>query len=301
MNRLSILQIIRVHIVAGGVLAFSLGVLLAIVDGGILNPIHVVLGYSVVLLGDLSTHYSNDYFDVDLDRQSKTKKFFSSKKTLVKKPQLRPLTKNISLTLLALSIIMSALVVLFFGAPIEFFVITLAANLLGWAYSAPPLRLSSKGLGELAIATATGFIIPSIGYLSVKNQFSPLFISLSIPFMMYGFFLSLNLEAPDIENDQNGKKRTLAVRTGKRNVFFIVLAVPFLATLTFFGIMLQTVPNIIDLRVVFLISFMPLVAGLVGFVTSFQKKDLNRFCTLNIFSLFLFITLLNMYCYLVLP
>jgi 1,4-dihydroxy-2-naphthoate octaprenyltransferase len=285
--------------VAGGILAYSLGVLLALVDGGTLNPLLVALGYVVVFLGDLSTHFSNDYFDVELDSKVKTQKFFSGKKILVNNPQLRPLTKNISLTLLVLSNVLSAMLVFFFGAPLIFLVITFAANLLGWTYSAPPIRLCSRGLGELTIATATGFIIPSVGYLSVKGQLDPIFVSLSVPFMLYGFFLSLNLEAPDIESDKKGQKRTLAVRTGKRSIFILVLAVSLFATLAF--LILQFLPSVLDLRLLLLLSFIPVTTSTAGFVTSFQKRDLNRFSTLNIFSLFLLIVSLNVYFCLMLP
>ena len=300
MNPLIILRIIHPHIVAGGILAYSLGVLLALVEGGTLNPLLIALGYGVVFLGDLSTHFGNDYFDVEMDAQIKTKKFFSNTKILVNNPQLRPLAKSVSLTLLALSIILSAVVVIFFGVPIEFFVIALAANLLGWAYSAPPLRLVSRGLGELIIAVATGFIIPSIGYLLVKGQLDPIFVSLSMPFMLYGLFLSLNLEAPEIESDQKGQKGTLAVRIGKRNVFIVVLVIPLFATLTFLALFLQLSSNVLDLKTLFLFSLIPVTASIIGFVTFFQRRELNRFSTLNICSLFLLIIFLNVYFYLLL-
>ena len=300
MNPLIILRIIHPHIVAGGILAYSLGVLLALVEGGTLNPLLIALGYGVVFLGDLSTHFGNDYFDVEMDAQIKTKKFFSNTKILVNNPQLRPLAKSVSLTLLALSIILSIVVVIFFGVPIEFFVIALAANLLGWAYSAPPLRLVSRGLGELIIAVATGFIIPSIGYLLVKGQLDPIFVSLSMPFMLYGLFLSLNLEAPEIESDQKGQKGTLAVRIGKRNVFIVVLVIPLFATLTFLALFLQLSSNVLDLKTLFLFSLIPVTASIIGFVTFFQRRELNRFSTLNICSLFLLIIFLNVYFYLLL-
>ena len=123
MNKLNILRIIRAHIVAGGALAFALGALLAVVEGGNFEPIPVALGYTVVFLGDLSTHYSNDYFDVETDQHSKTKKFFAGKKILVTHPQFRSLAKTISLLLILFSNIFATIAVLFFGAPPEFFVI----------------------------------------------------------------------------------------------------------------------------------------------------------------------------------
>ena len=52
MNILNILKIIRVHIVVGGFLAFLLGVLLAIVEGGNFDYVRFIVGYFVVFLAD---------------------------------------------------------------------------------------------------------------------------------------------------------------------------------------------------------------------------------------------------------
>lgn len=295
MNALNLLRIIRVHIVAGGVLAFSLGALLAVLNGGTPHPLQLALGYCVVFLGDLSTHFSNDYFDVESDKKAKTQKLFSNKKILIKNPTLSSSVKKIAITLLMLSNVLSAVMVLFFGASTEFFVITFVANVLGWIYSAPPIQLSSKSLGELTIALSTGFIIPSIGYLSVKNQIDSFFVYLSIPFILYGFFLSLNLEAPDIQNDQKTQKITFAVRIGPKNIFYTILATAFLVSLAFLVLMTQIFTTIIDLQIVFLFSLVPLLTTIAGFLFYFKEKNLHCFSNLNIIAIFLFIFSLDMY------
>ena len=300
MNSLALLRIIRVHIVAGGVFAFSLGALLATLSGGTPDPLLLVLGYGVVFLGDLSTHFSNDYFDIESDKRAKTKKLFANKKILVENPHLSSIVKKIALAFLSISNGLAVILVVFFGVPTEFFVITFLANLLGWIYSAPPVRLSSKSLGELTIALATGFVIPSISYLSVKNQLDSLFVYLSIPFILYGFFLSLNLEAPDIQNDQKGQKTTLGVRMGPKNIFYVIVATASLASLALFVLMGQISTNIIDLQIVFLLSLVPLAATIVGFVSTFRKRNLHRFSNLNIIAIFLFIISLNAYFFLLL-
>jgi 1,4-dihydroxy-2-naphthoate octaprenyltransferase len=287
MNSLSILKVIRVHIVLGGILAYSLGVLLALTEGARFEPTLVFLGYLVVLFGDLSTHFSNDFFDAQTDRTNGSKKFFSNDKILVTQPQLRHLSKVISITLFSLSNALAAIAVLAFNGSNELFFIAFAANVLGWIYSAPPIRLSSRGLGEITIAVATGFIIPSIGYLTVKGLLDYFFVSLSIPFMMYGFLLSVNLSAPDIRTDSDGEKGTFSVRIGQRNVFLVTLAILLLATFTFFNLTLHVITKVVNLNTIFLLSLVPLMAGLFGFATSFKKRDLNQFSTLNIFSLFL--------------
>ncbi len=290
-----ILRIIRVHIVAGGVLAFSLGVLLAVAGGGSFDLTRVALGYAVVLLGDLSTHYSNDYFDVEVDKHIEQKKFFSGSTLLVSNPNLRSLSRYIAISLMASSNLLAVALVLFLGVPIEFFVVILGASLVGWFYSAPPLRLTSRGFGEVAVACVTGFAIPGLGYLAVRGQFDPLFVYLAVPFVMYGLILSLSLEAPDVDVDRKGGKRNLAVRKGESSVFFLILALAVSATLTLYVYNWFITSAVVDLGIVFLFSIMPLIAGLAGVVGILQKRAVNRFSALNVASLFVFNMLMIAY------
>jgi 1,4-dihydroxy-2-naphthoate octaprenyltransferase len=290
-----ILRIIRLHIVAGGVLAFSLGALLALVSGRSFDLTRVVLAYFVVLLGDLSTHYSNDYFDVEVDKHIEQKKFFAGSAILVNHPNLRSISKSISITLLACANILAVAIFFFFGVPIEIFIVILGASLVGWFYSAPPVRLISKGFGEVALACVTGFAIPAIGYLSVRGQFDPLFVYLAVPFVMYGLILSLSLETPDAEIDRKGGKKTLAVRKGSRSVFSLILALTVSAALMFFVYSWLVTSTVVDLGVMALFSILPLTAGIVGFVGVFQKKNVNFFSALNVASLFGFNMLMIVY------
>ena len=290
-----ILRIIRVHIVIGGFLAFSLGALLAIVEGGGFDPARIALYYAIVFFGDLSTHFSNDYFDVEVDKHAGQKKYFSGSSILVNHPELRQLSRSISISLLVSSIAMAAVAVLFLGAPIELLTITVGANFLGWAYSAPPLRLTSRGLGEVAIALATGFAIPGTGYLAVRGHLDLLFVYFAIPFVMYGLMLALSLEAPDREIDLKGGKRNIIVRKGERTVFATILAAALSASLAFFFINLLVPLTFVDFRVVFLFSVVPLVAGFIGFLEVFRKNDVNRFSALNVASLFVFNILMVTY------
>jgi 1,4-dihydroxy-2-naphthoate octaprenyltransferase len=279
----------------GGVLAFLVGALLALAGGGSFDPTRFILGYAVVLLGDLSTHYSNDYFDVEVDKHIEQKKFFAGSGILVNNPNLRSLSRLISLSLLAFSNILAVGLVLFLDVPIEFFVVILVADLIGWFYSAPPLRLTSRGVGELAVACATGLAIPGLGYLAVRSQFDPLFAYFALPFVMYGLMLSLSLEAPDVEIDRKGGKRNLVVRKGTRSVFLFVFALSVLAALVFFVYGCFVTYSIVDFSFVFLFSLVPLTAGLFGFVNVLQKKEVNLSSALNVGSLFVFNMLMIVY------
>jgi 1,4-dihydroxy-2-naphthoate octaprenyltransferase len=293
---LKILRVIRLHIIVGGVLAFSIGTLLAIIQGGVFRFEIVVFGYATVFFGDLSSHFSNDYYDVEIDKHTEKRKFFGGSKTLVENPNLRLLSRNISISLLIFSNLIAAISFFFLDAPIELFIIMFIANLIGWFYSAPPVRLISRGLGELAVAWVTGFVIPGVGYLSVRNQFDASFLCLSIPFMMYGFILSLSLHAPDATLDEKSGKNTLIVRKGTQQILKIILIVSTLASLTLFSYYyLFQHFGLLDLRAVFAISIVTLAIISYGFIKYEKNKQLITFANLNIASLFLFNMLLVAY------
>lgn len=168
---------------------------------------------------------------------------------------------------------------------------------MGWFYSALPLRLSARGLGEIAIALGTGLLIPGTGYIVTKGKFDPLFLLFAMPFIMYGFTLSLSLEAPDMEDDIRVGKNNLVVRKGRGFTFSVIGALSFLATLSFLTYAKGVAPTtIIDFRVVVMISCIPLVVGLVGFFRRPEKRDvINRLSAAYIAALFLLNVLLNIY------
>lgn len=282
------LKMIRPHIVAGGFLAFTLGSLLALADGGEFNSQSFLLFYSTIFFGDLSTHFSNDYFDVDQDRMTRAKKFFSTDNILTANPQMLPSCKKLSISLLTISLILAASAVVFQVAPIELLLIMLLANFLGWFYSAWPLRLVSRGLGEVAIALAVGFVIPAVGYLSVKGELDGWYALFFLPFLLYGFILALSLEAPDIDGDRLGNKRTLGVAYGIRVVFGLILV---LAALVFclFIVYIVKIPSApISFAVIGAIAFVPLAAGAAGLVGILKRKSIQNLCTLSVCSLIVF-------------
>ncbi|MCW3999036.1 MAG: prenyltransferase [Candidatus Bathyarchaeota archaeon] len=292
---LNLLRVIRLHIVAGGALAFTLGALLGLAGGGSFNPYVAVLFYLMVLLGDLSTHYSNDYFDVEQDRAVESKKFFMGKRILVKHPSLLRQARQIALVLLAASILLAALAYAFKVASAELLLIVVAANLLGWFYSATPLRLVCRGLGEAAIALAAGFAIPATGYLATRGQLDGLFWLFALPFVLYGFMLALSLEAPDIEVDRKNHRRSLGARRGIRVVYLAVLAAAAGAFLwlLFCGYLLGDVQ--LWFWVAAALAAVPLAAAAMGYYVGIKANKPDAFSAVCIFSLFIFNALMVAY------
>lgn len=111
---------------------------------------------------------------------------------------------------------------------------------LAFFYHAPPLRLSYRGLGEVAVALAYGPLIASGAYLVQRGALAPALLLASLPLgLLIAAFLWIN-EFPDYDADRMAGKRTLVVRLGRGAAsgwFVVILFVAFalVAVLPAFG------------------------------------------------------------------
>lgn len=104
----------------------------------------------------------------------------------------------------------------------------LAGVFLGWAYSAPPLALMCRGLGELAVGLAWALMVVGADYVQ-RGHFAalPLWASLG-----YGLLIANILVGnafPDAAADALVGKHTLAVRWGWRGAARLYGALALLA------------------------------------------------------------------------
>ncbi|RME32704.1 MAG: 1,4-dihydroxy-2-naphthoate octaprenyltransferase [Gammaproteobacteria bacterium] len=85
--------------------------------------------------------------------------------------------------------------------------------LLGWGYSAPPLRFNSRGLGELAVFTGFG-LLPSGAWLVQCGQWSKDLLLVSLPIGLLCALLLYVNQFPDRRADLGAGKLTLVARLG---------------------------------------------------------------------------------------
>lgn len=280
---------------AGGLLAFTLGALLGLVNGGKFDLLHFVLFYAVIFFGDLSTHFSNDYFDYEQDQRSKKKTVFSGSKLLLTNPKMLHPARNVSVILLLVSVLLATLLVALGFASIELLLVGLGVNFLGWFYSAPPMRLVSHGLGEAAIAVAVGVGIPAAGYLSAVGRFDYWFALFLFPFLMYGFMLALCLEAPDAEGDRLGDKKTLGVLNGLSAVFTLTFGVSLAPMLTFVAYAWLANGYTLDFRVIAVFAAIPFAAGVASLFNLRLSRKAELLSLVGVLSLFGFNVLMIAY------
>jgi 1,4-dihydroxy-2-naphthoate octaprenyltransferase len=102
----------------------------------------------------------------------------------------------------------------------------LAGLALAWAYSAPPLRLMSRGLGELTVALVWFLVVVGADYVQ-RRHFFPIPAWVALGFALLVAALLLINGFPDAEADAQVGKRTLVVRLGpvKASALYAVLAI----------------------------------------------------------------------------
>jgi 1,4-dihydroxy-2-naphthoate octaprenyltransferase len=87
--------------------------------------------------------------------------------------------------------------------------------LLGWAYSAPPLSLMSRGLGELAVAACWWLVVGGADYVQ-RGQFFTVSACVGVSYAVMVATILLVCGVPDIEADRAVGKRTQATRLSPR-------------------------------------------------------------------------------------
>lgn len=262
---IKLLRVARPQFLIAGLVLFLLGALWAVLLGAVFSPLRFLLGYLVVLACQLSVHFSNDYFDVDSDRPGGVTLISGGAGVLLEHPELREPARRIAVGLILFSLSMGAVLIQMYSYPFSMMGFVALGNLLGWCYSAPPWRLSYRGLGELCYAFVGGFLVPSMGYMVMRGKLDLYGIFFLVPLTFYGLVSLLSVEIPDFEDDRLANKRNWVVRGG-RNFGFTMAGLLLLAATAYFFVSphfyQQHIPA--DLRVFGLFSLLPLAAGILG-------------------------------------
>ena len=99
---------------------------------------------------------------------------------------------------------------------------------LAWAYSAPPLALMSRGMGEWAVAACWWLGVVGADYVQ-RERFLviPGYVAVSYALLVATILLICGV--PDVESDRAVGKRTLATRLSTRAVAVVYLGLVLLA------------------------------------------------------------------------
>ena len=270
-----LLQVARPQFFISGLALFIFGAAWAVLLGAPFSLARILLGYLVLLPAHLSVSYSNDYYDVEVDKYDKPTFFSGGSGVLVHHPELRKPAKWTAIALIVCSLALGIVYQIVYSFSIWFSGFVILGNLLGWFYTAPPLRLNYRGLGELSMVFSIGLLIPGMGYLVNRGQMNQDGLLFIVPLMLYGLAFILAVEIPDMEADRWGNKKTWVARKGRHFGFSVITASFLLATLFFVSfpwLTSQVYP--LDFRFLGILSLLPLGSSYMGMLKKPTEKRL---------------------------
>jgi 1,4-dihydroxy-2-naphthoate octaprenyltransferase len=204
----------RLKFLAGGLLGVALGTLVAAYErGGRIEWSDWAWTQGAVGAFQLMTHYANDFFDREADARARRTPFSGGSGTLVDGSLAPVVALRASLASLAAGL--AATAVLVANGRIAAGATLLAVAALAWAYSAPPLRLLARGLGELDTALIVAVLVPLAACLAQGTAAGPRLLASTLPGAAAMFAMMLCVEAPDTSVDAASGKRNLLVRRGR--------------------------------------------------------------------------------------
>jgi 1,4-dihydroxy-2-naphthoate octaprenyltransferase len=292
-NAGALLRLARLHFLIPGFMLYLMGYLLALNRGAGFRLETFVFGYFVFGTAQLSVSFSNDYFDRHSDKNSIKTVFSGGSKVLIEHPELEQLALRIAVVLLGLSIMGSAIFTIVYAYPFWLFIFGLFGGLIGWFYTAPPLKFSYRELGELATVLAIGFFIPGMGYFVASRSLDSPFYVFIFPLICYGLFFILTVEIPDVESDTIAQKRNIVVNWGTEIGKRVCILANILGTISLVTISLTEVTGKnFDPTSMAIFSVIPLIASIAGINT--RTNNISRQVALNIASLIIFLFLVDM-------
>jgi 1,4-dihydroxy-2-naphthoate octaprenyltransferase len=272
----------------------------AVLLGAPFSGLRLLLGCLIVLPAQLAVNFGNDYFDTKSDQPDGGTLISGGSGVLLQYPELRTPVRWIVTGLIVFSLIMGLIFQQAFAYPLWMLGFAVLGNLFGWMYSAPPFRLTERGLGEVCFTIVIGFLLPMTGYLTLRGALDSAGAFLLIPLVLYAVVFILSVEIPDLEGDRLGGKKTWILRTGRRLGFTVIGFLLIAATGYFFILsQLYTLPIRMDFRVAGGLSLLPLLPGLWGLVCRpRERQPAIQIATWIILTLALFLSLIDVYLFL---
>jgi len=223
------IRLSRFYFLPMPMLTYMIGVAVATRESVVLDAQRLIAGLVIELLVQLSVSYTNDYWDIPTDRINTQRTLLTGGSGELTTGLLPPW---IALVAAAICQITALLLALWIGLPAISWGLLAIALSAAVFYTAPPLKLAWRGLGEFTTAVVGTLIVPAWAYSLQTGRVSGEIILLTIPLIPFVMSLFLAIATPDIEADQQVGKRTLAVRVGEHQIAALYAGLLSLAYLT---------------------------------------------------------------------
>jgi 1,4-dihydroxy-2-naphthoate polyprenyltransferase len=214
---LAFLRLGRPLFLVGGFVLFGLGAAVAAFTGATIDWRLYALGQLTVTAFQAMTHYANDYFDYAADRANATPTRWSGGSRVLANGEL-PVSSALvaALALALLGSVVAAYLAVHAATGAGTATLFLLMLVLSWSYSAPPLQLHSRGIGELDVAVVVTFLVPLAGFYLQSPGLRGVHVLLLavVPLCALQFAMVIGVAFPDALGDARAGKRTLVVRCG---------------------------------------------------------------------------------------
>lgn len=197
----------------GGFMLYALGAAAAARSGFAINGPAYLLGQLVVTSIQLAAHYSNEYYDREVDRlAAENRTWFSGGSGMLATGIISPFVVRIAAYTCAAVALVTGLLA---GIRSPWMFAIVALSLPGsWFYSAPPFTLMSSGWGELTTSLIVAVGVPAAGYI-MQAGFPYLELwQVCLPLVLLHAAMLIGFEIPDCSVDGSVGKQTLTVRLG---------------------------------------------------------------------------------------
>ncbi len=216
LNPLTLFAMTRPGFLVATLVGCALGVAAAATQAGYIH--HPLLAAATLLLAVLAhagANVVNDYFDdlngADAANTGRIFPFTGGARFIQQHLVTANETLRYGLLLLGIAVIGGSTLALASGPGL--LAIGMAGLAIGWSYSAPPLQLMSRGLGEVAVALAWSLIVIGAAFVQQREfTLTPLLCAVSYGLMAANILIVNGL--PDAVADAQVGKRTLVVRLG---------------------------------------------------------------------------------------
>jgi 1,4-dihydroxy-2-naphthoate octaprenyltransferase len=250
--------------IVGGAIAFQ---------HGVLNLPLLALAAVGLLFGNIGANFTNDYFDYKsgVDALDRGREFKRGSEILLK----NGLTVNVVRKSIATALCITTAIGIYFIFAVDWRIVFfgLAGLFIAYFYTAQPVKLGYRGLGELASGFGSG-PLPVIGtYFLLTHQISVDAIVASIPVGILVASILYVGNVPDAEADRQVGKRTISVRLGRKAVKILG---PLFYTATYLTVIIGIVADWLPIWSIISLVTIPLVIKLLRLTSKFYD-DIPRY------------------------
>jgi len=284
-----LIKLTRAHIGIAVLPSFWLGSLFALVLGYDFNLFIFLMGFIIIFLIYASASYINDYYDFEADKNNRQFGFSGGSGVLQKYPELKEPTRYLAFIFIFISILLTIVLASITFIPLWSILFIGSGAFFSWYYSAPPVRLSYRGIGELPHFIA-GLMNAAWGYMLLTGTIDMILIIFAIPLSLHLLNVILIFEIPDREADIHGGKTNFIVNHGRKNSFLLIAIIFWLTSIYLSSLAyIRWYSEFINFYLLAILSYIPSIISTIMYLrTPIDQIIATKLAIQTALSLFLF-------------